>query len=796
MASTDFIQNTPVNGNSTQNQQPVRYDDNNELKKTVFKILRHWYWFVLTVIIAGGLAYTYNRYTTPVYEIHSTMLVEEDKVNSPLAGATGASQNVFQGLGVMNSMRNIYNQMVLLNSTPIVAHTLDELDFEVSYYTAGRVAVSESYRDAPFKVNWDKNHPQIINADFLLTIQPSGKFLLSIEAEDATIYNYSEEQTIKKIQDYSFSKEFEPGAQLSTNEFSFHILLNERFKPGGANNYKFRFNSKSQLVKYYRKNLNIALNVEETSILTLTLRDFNVKKGEDFLNKLTEVYQLDNLEKKNENANRTIQFITSQLQTISDSLTVSENRMETFQSENQVVDISMQSQQLLEQMREMDRERVALETQNKYYHYLREYIQTGDNTDLETVIAPSAMGIQDPLLNSLILQLNDLINEKSSQTSIKQGSQHPTVLRLNATIESVKNSLQENVNNIISQSDMALENLNQRIRQIEAEVRRLPATERNYVNIERKYKLNNETYTFLLQKLSEAQIAKASNTPDSQVIEEPQMSGGGPVEPQKKRIYSIALLLALAFPAGIIFLSDFFNNKVNSQEDIESITGFPIVGHVFHHEDKKNSRTLVLDKPNSPASEPFRAIRTKLNLITKGKANPVIAVTSTFPKEGKSYNAVNIASSFALMHKKTVLLDLDLRNSNLKEEFELKSDLGVVNYIIGNASLEEITFATKHPWLKIIPAGPIPPNPGEMLTDAKLLQLVEELKEQYDVIVIDSAPVGYVADLFHLHDLIDTNLFIIRHKYTHKLALKTALEEVSKTPVERGRSYCEQYKTQ
>ena len=179
----------------------------------------------------------------------------------------------------------------------------------------------------------------------------------------------------------------------------------------------------------------------------------------------------------------------------------------------------------------------------------------------------------------------------------------------------------------------------------------------------------------------------------------------------------------------------------------------------------------MLDQPNSPGSEPYRAIRTKISLITKEKENPVIAVTSTFPKEGKTYNAINIASSFALIRKRTVLIDLDFRNSRMYETFAFKSDLGVVNYIIGKASLEDIIHDTKHPDLKIIPAGPIPPNPGEMLNDKKISELLERLKSVFDVIILDTAPVGYVADLFHIYDLIDANLFIIRHKYTHKEAL-------------------------
>ncbi|MDD4425826.1 MAG: GNVR domain-containing protein, partial [Mariniphaga sp.] len=602
-----------LNGSSTL-QNPAVDEENIDIKKLVFTFLRNWYWFVLALLITLSGAYLYNRYTTPVYEVGATLLMEEERTTSPFSSGGGMAQgNIFQGLGVMGSMLNIHNQIVLLSSTPIVARTLDELDFEVSYYAVGKIAVAERYHDIPFQIIWDRSHPQIINADFDLKIRDDGIMELSIrQDEGVSIYSYTENQIVRRLPDYSFEQELEAGSRINCEDFCFTILLNEHYKPGSTQDYKFRFHTMESLIRKYRGALEVQLNDKMTSIIRLTLRDRNVRKAQAFLNKLTEVYQIDNLEKKNENANRTIQFISSQLESISDSLIVSENMMENFQSAHQVLDISMQSQQLMEQMRELDKERVAMETQNKYYHYLRNYIYA-DNEGFETAIAPSAMGISDPLLNNLILQLNTLITEKASQTtSIREDSNHPMIRRLNAQIESVKNSLRENVDNILTQSDSALESLNQRIRTFEAQVRRLPATERNYVNIERKYKLNNETYTFLLQKLSDAQIAKASNIPDSQLIEEPQMAGSGPVEPKKSIIYAVALLLGLGIPAGIIMLKGFFNNKILSQDDIESITSFPIIGHVFHNEGEYGGRTLVLDKPNSPATEPYRAIRTKL----------------------------------------------------------------------------------------------------------------------------------------------------------------------------------------
>src|SRR5690554_564382 len=236
---------TEINTNNRNGLQP-QDDDSIDLKKLIFKFLRNWFWFVLAVIVSVGLAFLYNRYKTPVYEINASMLVEEGKNTSPLSGSLGSpQQNIFQGLGGMNSMQNIYNQMVILNSTPIVSRTLDELDFEVSYYAVGRVSVTERYKEVPFQVMWDKNHPQIIEGDFDLTILPSGKLQISMNEVEVIVYDYQEDEIIQRIPEFSFSREVEAGSKLTSDQCSFTILLNEQFKPDAPNNFKFRFHSKS-----------------------------------------------------------------------------------------------------------------------------------------------------------------------------------------------------------------------------------------------------------------------------------------------------------------------------------------------------------------------------------------------------------------------------------------------------------------------------------------------------------------------------------------------------------------------
>ena len=338
------------NENNNQSFHPAQDNDSADIKKFVFKILRNWYWFVLSVIVTGGLAYTYLRYSTAIYEVKTTMLFEDPYMSSnTLSAGSGPVGDVFQGLGGMGRMQNIYNQIEILKSTPIVRKTIDELNFEVSYFTVGKVKTSESYKGVPFQVIWDEDHPQLIGTDFDIDIASDGKITVSAAGEVANVYSYTDNRVIRKIPEFSFTKTIDPGTRLTSDEFSFTILLNERFDPKSENNnYQFRFHTKDNLVAKYQGALSVTYPDEYNTILHLTIRDQNRQKGIDFLNKLTEIYTLDNLGKKNENANRTIQFIDSQLENISDSLNISENRMESFQSENQVLDLSAKSQQLLQ----------------------------------------------------------------------------------------------------------------------------------------------------------------------------------------------------------------------------------------------------------------------------------------------------------------------------------------------------------------------------------------------------------------------------------------------------------------
>ena len=299
--------------------------------------------------------------------------------------------------------------------------------------------------------------------------------------------------------------------------------------------------------------------------------------------------------------------------------------------------------------------------------------------------------------------------------------------------------------------------------------------------MERHFNLNDAIYTFLLQKRAEAQIARTSNAPDYEIIDEAMYFKSGIISPNTKMNYMIAVILGLLIPFSIILVRDFLNNKVTDIKEVEEVSDFPVVGHVLHNKTKSNA--VIKDFPKSPIADSFRAIRTNLKFFAKGIDKMVILITSTYSGEGKSFCSVNIASVYALLGKKTVLLGFDLRRPALYADFDLTNEVGISSYLIHNAEIDDVIQSTKLQNLDLIAAGPIPPNPMELIASERTALFFEELKNRYDYIIIDSAPLGAIADSFLLFNYSDINLIVVRHNATIKDALEMNLKNVESKKV-------------
>jgi capsular exopolysaccharide synthesis family protein len=384
------------------------------------------------------------------------------------------------------------------------------------------------------------------------------------------------------------------------------------------------------------------------------------------------------------------------------------------------------------------------------------------------------MNVVDPLLTNLVTNLINLNSERASLVRNSNSQQNLYLADINVRIDNIKSNIRETVKNTLNTLDVSLNEINYRMSKASSQISQMPKTELQLRGIERKFELNDAIYTFLLQKRSEAQIARASSMPDYEIIDNAVPAMARQIAPKTSLNYVIALLLGLLLPTAIILAKDFLNNKVTDSDELENITRYPIMGNVFHNFHR--SRLVVNDHPNSSVTESFRAIRTNFQFFSEGGKRQVILITSTTSGEGKTFCAINLASIFALNGHRTALLEFDLRRPKIYQEFTSNNMIGISSFLIDKASIDDIILPTQIENLDFIPAGPAAPNPAELINSDRTAELMDKLKEMYDYLIIDSAPAGILTETFVLMKYSDLNIFVVRLNKTIKEALKRTLK--------------------
>ena len=437
--------------------------------------------------------------------------------------------------------------------------------------------------------------------------------------------------------------------------------------------------------------------------------------------------------------------------------------LEKFKTENPKIELSKKEYGAFYQIQKLEEEQAILKLNNKYYISLKDYLIKNDN--IENILSPSSMGINDPLLNNLILELSRLYSEFEI-TSQNTKSIHPAVKSLKNQITITKGKILENIENIIISSELSLNDIENRINEFDKLINTLPESERKLVRIQRKYNLNETTYTYLLEKRAEASIAKAGNVADNKIIDKARLSSQDPISPNSRSIYIISIFFGIIIPGIWITAKDLLNDKINSKKDVKKLCDIPILGSITHN--NKGTNLVVQNHPKSAISESLRTIRTNIQYLSSDKEQKVICVSSSISGEGKSFCSMNLSSILASTNNKTVLIGADMRKPKIFDDFELNNDTGLSSYLIGVSTLKEVTQKTNDENLDIIISGPIPPNPAELLEKKIMTDLLIELKKTYKYIIIDTPPIGLVTDGQILMNKSDINLLMVRQGYTTK----------------------------
>lgn len=741
-----------------------------DLKQIFFKFLKYWYLFVIAIILSLAVAYLFNRFTKPTYKVSTTILIKDEK--------SAFDAQALLGLGNLQNAQSIENEIGVLKSRALITRAIRSQNFDISYFTEENFIIRELYDEAPFTVLFDTLNPQPAGLRFNIVIKNDREYTISTEGEFASSYFFTHirrdlpiTETINVNGKYTF------GQEVKGKHHNFKIVLNNNFQGGKHLNSDmfFVFNKIEDLTKEFSEFLIEPIN-REASIVKISLQSNNVQKASDFLNALTTEYLERSLERKNQIATNTILFIDEQLLGITDSLEIAESDLQQFRTTNDVMDLNFQSQQVFQTMEDLETQKAELIVKNQYYNYLSDYLKSNRN-DLTGLTVPSSMGIEDPVLSRLITDLTTLYAERGEARQMAK-EKNPIISSFDQRIDVNKRTLAENIKNIINTSNIAIRDIDRRINAMSGKINQLPTTQRMLFGIERKFKLNDAIYTFLLEKRSDAQITRASNMPDNEVLDIADPLEMTPVTPKRTLNYTIALLIGVILPIGYIFGKDYLNDKLMDKKDIEKITSLPIVGNIIHS--SKNSKLVVAEFPKSAIAESFRLIRTNLQYFTKNKDKQVILITSAMVNEGKTFTAMNVASIFALYGKRTLIIGFDLRKPKIYHDFGLSNTTGISSYLINKSILQEIIQKTSLENLDFIAAGPIPPNPAELIASPKNDELINQLKQMYDYIIIDTPPVGIVTDAYLLMKHSDVNVFVTRQGFTVKRIFETIISDIEK----------------
>ncbi|MDR6846384.1 polysaccharide biosynthesis tyrosine autokinase [Flavobacterium granuli] len=733
-----------------------------DFKGFLIKILSYWKWFLLSIFIALMIAYQVNIRKEKIYAIETLISVKEE--TNPLF--TSSTNLVFNWGGASDQMQTISTTLQSRSHNELV---VDKLQYYIDYLKQGEYNLVDAYGSVPFHLDIDKKQGQVVGNLIGIKFITENEYELRIPFEEGTsvsLIHYSDNSySNTSVVEGDFVKKYKVGQKVSLPFLNWTLQINDNPGLYKGNEYFVRFNDFDGTVSNYR-NINVITDDKGSSIITLGMQGTNKARMVEYLNSTVNMLIKRQLDSKNQFATNTINFIDSTLVAMESQLKLAGDELKSFRKDKNIYEVEGSGgQKFSDKILDFDVEKDAINRKITYYNSLKSYLR--NSVDYSKLPAPSVAGIEDP---NIVVNVSKLIALSTQRSEMAYAVKSEKIFKdFDNQMEAVKNVLMENITTARSSLDYDLAMVESRINQAESKIKRLPDDQQELIKIKRKYDLNDNIYSTFLQKRSEADIVKAANLSDIHFIDSAKDIGGGLIGPKTGVNYVLALFLGLLLPLLVIVVVFFVNNTIQNPDDISKLTDIPLIGIVGINSD--NNDLAVFEKPKSALSESFRAIRSSLQFLYKKNnvaGSKTLMITSSVSGEGKTFCSINIATVFALSEKKTVIVGLDLRKPKLFEEFHLDNTVGVVNYLIKDKGLDEIVNHTSVPFLDVILSGPIPPNPSELILSDGMKELIEELKIKYDYIILDTPPVGLVADSLELAQYCDVTLYIVRQNFTKK----------------------------
>ena len=760
MEENKFAENMAANSQTAADDQKGFFD----LGAIYATLILNWKWFVLSLIICLGAAAIYLRYATPMYQASAKLLIKDSD------GRSGSRSNMMSSatLGIVSNSTGIDNEMEILTSHSLAIQAVRDLKLYVEYFSVGKVKDIILYRTQPISVDIDAGHLEKLNRPVSLLIERegnayhvTGSYFVPL-ANDGASGPYSIDQTFTSFP-----------ASISTRAGILYFTTNGVTPMQEEQQMKVIIQSPKNEAYKYVSRLSVAQTNKSTTIAQLVLTDEMPQRAIDFLSQLAVCYNRQANEDKNEVAVRTEEFINGRLEKINAELGNTEGQLENYKKSNRMVELKMNATQAFSNADAYSQKLSEANTQLALLNEMRAYIISPTNRYQPL---PTNVGLSDQATTALIKDYNEIAQKRN--LLLQSASENsPSVIPLTTQLDQLQGAINRALNQAMRSSQIMRNSVAAQAGKYQGQVDKSPVQERMLNQIGRQQEVKSGLYLMLLQKREENSISLAATADKGKLIDAP--AAGGKISPKDTYIMLIGLLLGLAIPAAILILIQLLSYKIEGHEDVARLTKLPILADVaVATEAAKDKADIVIhENQNNMMEEIFRSMRTNLLFIMK-EGQKVIMCTSTNSGEGKTFNAGNLAMSFALLGKKVLLIGLDIRKPRLGELFELNDTArGITNLLVKDSPSEEqikqqILPSGINDHLDIMTAGPIPPNPAELVARASLDLIMEQLRQMYDYIIVDTAPVGLVTDTLAIGRVCDATVYVCRADYTPKESIE------------------------
>jgi tyrosine-protein kinase Etk/Wzc len=709
-------------------------------------LIKYWYVFAIGLVVALSVAKWYHWYAIPKYSASVTLLIKDEK------DANLSAEKLLQDFEDDAPKHNMSNEIEMLQSRSIMEQVVSELPLSITYLSRRNLKKSDLYKRTPIIVTADSLLNSAYRSTLRINIIDTSSFELGFDGDD------------EKNTTYTFGQKIETKiGVLKVNKAP--LFDSPQYKKERLTDREFlvRFTAIESLIAKYSNAITVDKVNKESTILKLSLTDVVADRAEDVLNKTCEVYLRNDINHKNKVASNTLSFIDDQLSVTSTDLKNIENNIERFKSSSRIsTDISTEANLYLTNAHDADVRMAQVRYKYNVADYVEKFIKGNNNLDDMSL---SVSGIDEPQLNKLIDELR-ILEAKKSQYTLAAKADNPLIVSLNYQLDRTRESIVNNITAIKKNLAMLIADSQGSIDKYETQLRAVPHTERQLLGLKRQFDIKEQMYLFLLQKRAETSIALASTVSDSHVVDAA-MADDKPISPVKSKIYTIALLMSVVLPLLFFYLKTSMNTTIGDKNVLTSLTNIPLLGVVKNNTENTNA-LIVTDSPKSANTECFRALRTNLTYVGDSSKKTIL-VTSSIKGEGKTYIAINLANVEAMAGKKTVLLMCDLRKQPNTAALKIDATKGLSNYLQGKATLANSTQqCAQMPNLDIVAPGEFSANSSELLLSTTMTELIQTLRNTYDVVIIDSPPIGIVSDTLILATYADATLYVVRENVTER----------------------------